>query len=132
MNIAQERPFIHNKERLVNLYTQPNHLDYTQDKLFTPDGRKAVEVFTEDIKNNLTRWSFDKKNKAIFYETRYYWYILQAITQKNTTVILITQYKDGSFKRSDTWMNLNSCIIGRDWLMKNHPDKYTKLVGEER
>lgn len=98
---------------LANLFTRPNRLNYMQGKYFDNRGLKAIEAFEADIKEDLQEWGY--AGDTLYYRTQRYWY---TFTLEGKGPIEITRFCNNSWQRVDTWMNVHSCTVGKEWLMK--------------
>jgi len=105
---------------LAKLFTAPNRLNYMQGKFFDDRGLKAIEAFESDIRRNLIEWG--AIDTTIYYRTERWWYDYHLATTQGCQIIECTRFCNNSFRRWDTWMNVGSCSVGKDWL-KQEPQR---------
>ena len=109
--------FFDHPHTLAKLFTQPNRLNYMQGKFFDSRGLKAIEAFDADIIENLQEWGYC--GDSIYLRTEQYWYDYSLKIDGKAKIIECTRYCNNTWERVDTWMNLHSCSIGKEWLMKD-------------
>ena len=86
------------------------------------NGMKPIEAFENDIWFNLLKWC--PNGNSIFYETYDYWY--QYFWDGK--IIRCARHRKLTDERIETWMNLHSCSVGKDWLKK--PMQKKKRTGK--
>lgn len=122
--------FFKNEQEIALFHAPSNQLSYEDDKFFcsiidtTDYGFKAVEVFLNDIEQNLVFYAFTGNS---IYRTEKFWYAFTLNTQQQ--VIETTCFDSAKNKRWDTWMNISAVNVGGDFLAK-FPEK--KVVTCER
>ena len=119
--------FFENAQTLAKLFTPENCLSYEQNKWFGDEfGCKAIESFDNDIYQNLVEWAAE--GKSIYYRTKKYLYVYtrKQVSASGGEVIECTRFDRDSWRRWDTWMNIHSCGVGKEFL-KNHKDKKVAL-----
>jgi hypothetical protein len=97
---------------LARLFTQPNRLNYAQQKWFDNRGLKAIEAFESDIKRNLIEWGYS--GDSLYYRTERFWYDYTVTNVDGTRIIECTRYCNNRWTRWDTWMNLHSTSVGKN------------------
>lgn len=122
------RVFFHDSFPLAQMFTPEVRLKYMAEKFFDdPDfpGCKMIEAFAWDIRQNLVEWACSENE--IYYRTEKYWYVYWIEKVKGTPIIKCTRHSNTAWARWDTWMNLNSCCVGKDWL-DQEPQKSKRVL----
>ena len=109
--------FFDNPLKLARLFTNPNRLNYQETKWYDGKrGLKAIEHFMEDIHNRLECWSY--AGKTVYMATSRFWYDFTLTEVDGVKIIECTRYCNNTWRRWDTWMNVHSCTVGKEWLMQ--------------
>ena len=113
---SRGKVFFDHPYTLAKLFTSPNRLNYMQGKFFDDRGLKAIEAFESDIKYDLMEWGYS--GNSLYYRTKQFWYDYTLTNVDGTPIIECTRYCNNTWERVDTWMNLHSTSIGKEWLMQ--------------
>ena len=111
-----KKVFFDHPYTLAHLFTRENRLNYEQTKWYDSGGYKAIEHFEHDIRRNLVEWGY--AGDSIYYRTERFWYDYTLTNVDGTPIIECTRYCNHTWRRWDTWMNLHSTGVGKEWLMQ--------------
>ena len=100
------------------MFSGPSYVKYEQHKFFDEMGFKDIEAFQNDILENIESFSYD--STMIAHKTKDFWYVSEKDEKLN--IIKMTRFCNRSLRRWDTWMNINSYCVGKEFL-KSHIDK---------
>jgi hypothetical protein len=125
-------------ESLAMLFTAPNELIYVEHECYrsnVEDGslegglrRGFTEYCENDIYSNMIAWSFEG-GESIYYLTENFMYIFKLVGYEESPIVLITQFERGRWIRKDSWLNLHSVGVGKEFL-KDYPDKKIPMFWE--
>jgi len=94
---------------LATLFTEKNHCDFDIELNGEP-----IEVWQQDILNNLTKWVCE--GDTIRYQVANGVYYIFEIDHDNAIITMMKCATD-VYGRQDSWMNTNSCTVGKSFLM---------------
>lgn len=124
-------------DSLAQLFTAPDELSFEEHECYRSNipgdelmgmGLSFTEYCENDIHRNMIAWSHDGGD-AIFYLTNRFLYVFELDKVAQSPIVLIAQFERRGWIRKDSWLNLHSVGVGKEFLRWHKDKKIPMFLG---